>query len=147
MNRKQAGFTLIELVMVIVILGILAAFAIPRFANLGTEARVSAVQGVGSSIKSAAAIAHSAALVQNKPMSGASSVDLEGQTINLVNGYPTNADIWLAAQFDANGYTLTGNRYEKDGAANSVNCSIEYAQPAAANSAPTISVLTSLTDC
>lgn len=45
MKRQQGGFTLIELIMVIVILGILAAFALPRFADLSGDARLSAMQG------------------------------------------------------------------------------------------------------
>ena len=44
--KKQQGFTLIELIMVIVILGILAAFAIPKFANLGADASHSTIHGV-----------------------------------------------------------------------------------------------------
>lgn len=45
MKRQQSGFTLIELIMVIVVLGILAAFALPRFANFGDEARYSTING------------------------------------------------------------------------------------------------------
>lgn len=56
MKTTQQGFTLIELVMVIVILGILAATAIPRFVNLSTEARGAAVSGLAGSISSAFAI-------------------------------------------------------------------------------------------
>jgi prepilin-type N-terminal cleavage/methylation domain-containing protein len=56
MKTTQQGFTLIELVMVIVILGILAATAIPRFVNLSTEARSAAVSGLAGSISSAFAI-------------------------------------------------------------------------------------------
>jgi MSHA pilin protein MshA len=44
--KKQQGFTLIELVTVIIILGILAAFAIPRFINLTTEARAASIEGL-----------------------------------------------------------------------------------------------------
>lgn len=51
--KRQQGFTIIELIVVIVVLGILAATAIPRFANVGTEARIASMQGVAGSMNSA----------------------------------------------------------------------------------------------
>lgn len=53
MNKQQAGFTLIELVMVIVILGILAVTAVPKFSDLTTEAESAALEGVAGIIESA----------------------------------------------------------------------------------------------
>lgn len=55
MNSKQAGFTLIELVIVIVVLGILAVAAIPKYIDIVTEARVAATQGVAGGLASASA--------------------------------------------------------------------------------------------
>ncbi|MFZ3126603.1 MAG: prepilin-type N-terminal cleavage/methylation domain-containing protein [Rhodoferax sp.] len=60
MKQVQRGFTLIELVMVIVILGVLAAVAVPKFVNLKTDAQVAATQGVAGSLNSAFAINYAA---------------------------------------------------------------------------------------
>ena len=60
MKQAQQGFTLIELVMVIVILGVLAAVAIPKFVDLKSEAQVAALQGVVGGINSASAVNYAA---------------------------------------------------------------------------------------
>ena len=144
MNKGMKGFTLIELVVVITILGILAAFAIPRFANLEVEARIAAVQGLGGSVRSASALAHSLSLA--KGLAPAASVDMEGTTIAMTERYPTDAAI-RDALVDYTGFDATTDDgvFYKLGAADTSTCNVTYVEPAAAGEAPTITV--DVSDC
>ena len=101
--KHHAGFTLIELVIVIVILGILAAAALPRFSDLSTDARTAALNGLVGSVRSAAAIAKSTQLA--KGIASNLSVSLDGSAVAMRSGYPTAATI-SSALTDYSGFTL-----------------------------------------
>ena len=102
--KRSAGFTLIELIIVIVILGILAVTAAPKFMNMQGDARKSVLNGMSASIKTAANLVYSKAIIAGVEKQARQVLAIQGVTgdsTDIAFGYPTAADTGILEVLDA----------------------------------------------
>ncbi len=149
---RQRGFTLIELVVVITILGILAAFAVPKFISLTTQARIASLNALGGTLKSAASLARGMAMVSGVGATG--TVTMEGAVVTLVNYYPdsltgiqlaVNVNTAVGGDFTSVPGTsaTTAATFESNGVSPvTTSCAVTYL-PATATSTPVVTVVSS----
>lgn len=157
MKKTSLGFTLVELIIVISVISILAAIALPKFISAQTDARIAKMQAIYGSIRTAAALAKTRCeidLSQGLTAAGTCGnatpqVNMDGTLVSMVNRYPaaTTTGIQAAASIDAtnDGLTVAGTgpiTFTGAGATTAANCVISYTA-AASGAAPTITLLTS----
>ena len=148
--KKSSGFTLIELVIVIVILGVLAAVAAPRFTDMKGDARKATMQKIAGTGNSTLSLVYAKALVAGVHTSANATINLNGTNVQLRYGYPTLLSIVNVFQltpvsaFTMQALSSSSGRISPVGAT-AATCHIVYTQAPNASTPATLQQV--LTNC
>jgi MSHA pilin protein MshA len=146
---KQKGFTLIELIIVIVILGILAVTAVPRFIDLQNDARASTLQGVKAALQGGSQLVYAKSAIAGLQRAATGTVTLASGTVNTVYGYPAGLNAEVEAPFfmdlSADDFTIVDAAGSftislDGGGTDSATCLVTYTDAISAAAVPTIVV-------
>lgn len=143
LRHRMQGFTMIELIVVIVILGILSAVALPRFTNMQRDARVAKLNAARGAVQAAAAMVHGAALARagqgaitvagctaTTTAAGGGQICTEGGAVNVVNWYPQAnlpgiiSAAGLTPTFPATDAALQGEGYQRIGGGGAIGSTV-----------------------
>ncbi len=145
--KRQGGFTLIELVVVIVILGILAVTAAPRFLDLQGDARKASLQGLKGAMQGAAGIVYGKSAIAGVETQATGSVSSGSSSIDTVYGYPAatesgigSAVAGIDSDWDVFTSSATAISFTFSGRSDGTECNVLYTQAASSSAEPAIEV-------
>lgn len=135
--QSQRGLTALELLVVVAVIAMLAALAVPRYSTLDREARTEAVLSLADGVKSSAELTHRIWAAAGRP----DTLQFQGEAMPLVYGYPAESAI-ARTVVGPGGFRQKAGIWIHERARSALDCGVVYVPPGAAGASPRVNVYT-----